>query len=228
MNLMQMESMARKHMIQYRPQQTAMLRAEGLLTEHCHGMARLAHETQRRLMSQNYRQSEAEEVALLGILVAPEPDADMEDWEREELAQKEADYQKMMAPYQDLMEPEADLEEWEKDELAQKEADYLPESKILPDVALDFLSFEESYKKAKPHFQAALAAFQRAGKTLQDLMKWAFENFGAGIKPYIDQFAMEQKLKQDLGKGDRNEPQTDGGHLDKSRFGQGVSDQTRF
>lgn len=58
---------------------------------------------------------------------------------------------------------------------------------------------EEAYKKAKPHFQAALAAFQRAGKTLQDLMKWAFEKFGAGIKPYVVRFAMEQKLTKDLG-----------------------------
>ncbi|MGH8562699.1 MAG: PLxRFG domain-containing protein [Gammaproteobacteria bacterium] len=55
----------------------------------------------------------------------------------------------------------------------------------------------EAYAKAKPHFEAALEAFQAAGKTLKDLFKFLIHNFGAGIKPYAVHFAREKGLGLD-------------------------------
>lgn len=57
---------------------------------------------------------------------------------------------------------------------------------------------KESYEAAKPHFKAALKAFQDAGKTLKDLFKFLIQNFGGGIKPYAVQFALDEKLTADL------------------------------
>ncbi|MGE0383403.1 MAG: PLxRFG domain-containing protein [Gammaproteobacteria bacterium] len=53
---------------------------------------------------------------------------------------------------------------------------------------------EEAYARAKPHFEAALKAFQDAGKTIKDLFRWLFEKWGAGIKPYAIRFAQDQAL----------------------------------
>jgi hypothetical protein len=36
----------------------------------------------------------------------------------------------------------------------------------------------EAYARAKPHFEAALKAFQAAGKTLKDLFKFLVHNLG--------------------------------------------------
>jgi tRNA G10 N-methylase Trm11 len=58
---------------------------------------------------------------------------------------------------------------------------------------------EETYKQAKPHFQAALKAFQEAGKTLKDLFKMLIGQFGDGIKDYAIQFAKDEKLTASLG-----------------------------
>lgn len=60
---------------------------------------------------------------------------------------------------------------------------------------------EESYAKAKPHFEAALKAFQDAGKTLVDLFKFLIQNFGAGIRPYAERFAKDKNLTMKLGQG---------------------------
>lgn len=59
---------------------------------------------------------------------------------------------------------------------------------------------EETYKAAKPHFKAALASFQEAGKTLKDLFKLLIQNFGDGVKDYAIQFAKDEGLTSQLGK----------------------------
>ena len=66
---------------------------------------------------------------------------------------------------------------------------------------------EEAYAKAKPHFEAALAKFIEAGKTLKDLFKFLIQNFGMGIKPYATQFAKEKGLAANLGEA---KPEPDG------------------
>ena len=58
---------------------------------------------------------------------------------------------------------------------------------------------EETYTSAKPHFKAALAAFQEAGKTLKDLFKFLIQQFGDGVKMYAIQFAKEEGLTSQLG-----------------------------
>jgi tetratricopeptide (TPR) repeat protein len=58
---------------------------------------------------------------------------------------------------------------------------------------------KETYAQAKPHFEAALKAFQEAGKTIKDLFRWMIQNFGVGIKPYAVHFAKEINLTADLG-----------------------------
>lgn len=59
---------------------------------------------------------------------------------------------------------------------------------------------EETYAKAKPHFKAALTAFQDAGKTLKDLFKLLIQQFGDGVKPYAVQFAKDEGLGAQLSK----------------------------
>ena len=55
--------------------------------------------------------------------------------------------------------------------------------------------FDEAiYKDTKPHFEAALAGFQAAGKTLKDFFQFLIENFGEDIKVYAVQFAKDKKL----------------------------------
>lgn len=58
---------------------------------------------------------------------------------------------------------------------------------------------EETYKQAKPHFQAALKSFQEAGKTLKDLFKMLISQFGDGIKEYAIRFAKDEGLTSQLG-----------------------------
>ena len=58
---------------------------------------------------------------------------------------------------------------------------------------------EDSYAKAKPHFEASLKAFQAAGKSLKDLFKLLIQQFGLGIKPYAVRFAQDMKLTAELG-----------------------------
>ena len=58
---------------------------------------------------------------------------------------------------------------------------------------------EQSYQDAKPHFKAALAAFQAAGKTLVELFQMLIEKYGAGVRPYAKRFAKEQALTAQLG-----------------------------
>ncbi len=58
---------------------------------------------------------------------------------------------------------------------------------------------EDAYKEAKPHFSAALKAFQDAGKTLKELFKFLIEQFGDGIKEYAIRFAKDEGLTAQLG-----------------------------
>lgn len=47
---------------------------------------------------------------------------------------------------------------------------------------------EETYAKAKPHFQAAFREFVAAGKSLKDFIRWAVTSFGSDIRPYLQQY----------------------------------------
>jgi hypothetical protein len=58
---------------------------------------------------------------------------------------------------------------------------------------------EDAYQQAKPHFQAALEAFQEAGRTLKDLFKMLIAQYGDGVKEYAIRFAKDQKLTANLG-----------------------------
>jgi polyhydroxyalkanoate synthesis regulator phasin/cation transport regulator ChaB len=58
---------------------------------------------------------------------------------------------------------------------------------------------EDTYQKAKPHFKAALASFQAAGKSLKDLFKLLIQQFGDGIKEYAVRFAKDEGLTAQLG-----------------------------
>ncbi len=58
---------------------------------------------------------------------------------------------------------------------------------------------EETYQAAKPHFEAALKAFQASGKSLKDLFKMLIQRFGDGIKEYAIRFAKDQNLTTHLG-----------------------------
>lgn len=58
---------------------------------------------------------------------------------------------------------------------------------------------EETYAKAKPHFKAMLADFEAAGKDLRDFIRAVLDNFGAGVKPYIIQFAQDLRDGKDQG-----------------------------
>ena len=56
------------------------------------------------------------------------------------------------------------------------------------------LSFDEqTYAKAKPHFEKALAHTVAAGKDLRDLVRELVITFGQGIKPYLIRFAQEAR-----------------------------------
>lgn len=52
---------------------------------------------------------------------------------------------------------------------------------------------EQSYAKAKPHFQASYDKFKAAGKTVKEFFKFIFEQFGAEIRPYLMRFMQDLK-----------------------------------
>ena len=55
---------------------------------------------------------------------------------------------------------------------------------------------EDTYKKALPHFKAALEEFKVAGKDIKEFAKWCYDNFSAAIRPYVKQFMMEEKRRK--------------------------------
>lgn len=50
---------------------------------------------------------------------------------------------------------------------------------------------EDTYKQAKPYFQALLRDFQAAGKDIRDLIRELLNMLGTGAKPYILRFAQD-------------------------------------
>ena len=89
MNVQQLEQMARAHWMAWRPEECQEMEAEGILDSNLRAAAVAAKETIDDLIQQGYQMHEAEEVALKTyILKEPEGDG-LEDWEREELAEKE-------------------------------------------------------------------------------------------------------------------------------------------
>jgi hypothetical protein len=85
------------------------------------------------------------------------------------------------------------------------------------------LSFDEqSYAKAKPHFQAMLADFQAAGKSLRDFVRAMMEIFGSATEPYLLRFAADLRSEQDAN-GARRDLERDSGQSD-GESGVGATD----
>lgn len=92
-----LEAKARRHWKEFLPEMTADLKAEGMWEQKLRSSAFAAQSEIKNLMAQGYQEHEAEEVVLPQlILLKPEPGADSPDWEQDELAKKEAEYQAMM------------------------------------------------------------------------------------------------------------------------------------
>jgi hypothetical protein len=89
---------ALKHWTKWRPEMVKELKAEGKLAEAIQGAALQTQRMIAELKSQGLQEHEAEEVALpLFVLLPPEANAKDSPEMQSELAQKEADYQRMMA-----------------------------------------------------------------------------------------------------------------------------------
>lgn len=69
---------------------------------------------------------------------------------------------------------------------------------------------EDTYRQAKPYFQALLRDFQAAGKDIRDLIRELLNMLGTGAKPYILRFA------QDLREG-KNDAPVPGSDLERNR-----------
>lgn len=52
---------------------------------------------------------------------------------------------------------------------------------------------EQTYAKAKPHFEAVWKDFQAAGRDLADFVRAIRDNFGTGVKPYLSRFAKDKR-----------------------------------
>ena len=86
------------HWTKWLPNKVKALKAEGKLGEAIQGAASQAQRAMSDLMSQGYREHEAEEVVLPRyVLLPPEPEAKETPEERAELAKMERQYQKEMA-----------------------------------------------------------------------------------------------------------------------------------
>jgi len=96
MSVQELKALARKHWEEWLPDKVKELRAEGRLNEALQGAALRAQAEIEHLVKIGYQDSEAREVALPKfILLPPEPGQDGLDEEmREELAEKEREYQK--------------------------------------------------------------------------------------------------------------------------------------
>lgn len=95
-SLQSLESKAAHHWMEFLPEMTAELKAEGEWEQRLRSAAIAAKEEIENLQAQGYQLHEAEEVVLPKlILLEPEADPSLQ-WERDELAEKEARYQEMM------------------------------------------------------------------------------------------------------------------------------------
>lgn len=92
-----LESKARRHWKEFLPSMVASLKAEGQYEARLRRVALAAQQEIRELVRSGSLEQEAEEVVLPQlILLKPEPDAGPA-WERDELDEKERQYQAMMA-----------------------------------------------------------------------------------------------------------------------------------
>ncbi|MBR1156280.1 hypothetical protein [Bradyrhizobium sp. JYMT SZCCT0428] len=97
MGRLERRSRALRHWKEFLPEKFKELQATGMLEAETNAAANMATDEIISLMQQGYQEHEAREVALPNyILLKPEPE-DENDEQALELAQMEADYQKMMA-----------------------------------------------------------------------------------------------------------------------------------
>ena len=109
MSVLELKALARQHWEEWLPEKVKELQAEGTLNEELHSVAVLAQAEIEHLMKRGYSDHEAREVALpMFILLPPEMDGLSEE-QREELAEKEREYQKnppvMSSEDEDMEEP---------------------------------------------------------------------------------------------------------------------------
>lgn len=84
------ETMVRKHWAKWLPKRVAALKEAGDWDSTVQTVAKQTAAQVVELMGQGFRQHEAEEVALHErVLLKPEADADLEPWERAEMAKME-------------------------------------------------------------------------------------------------------------------------------------------
>jgi hypothetical protein len=100
MSIQELKALARKHWEEWLPEKVKELKAEGIFGQELHAAAVMAQNEIEHLMKRGYSDYEAREVALpIFILLSPEPGANVDDEEAEELAERERDYQKNVVPY---------------------------------------------------------------------------------------------------------------------------------
>jgi hypothetical protein len=131
MSVEELKSPARDHWETWLPAKVRDLRERGCLEEELHGAACLAQNQIDHLKQHlHYQEHEAREVALSQfILLTPEPGAGQPDWEREELAALEAEYQRNPP-----VPTEKEQEEWELERQRELEGlDELMRSSRKPD-----------------------------------------------------------------------------------------------
>ena len=98
MNQQTLVSKIRKHWAEYLPSKTAARKAAGEWDEAVQGAALAASRVIQDLQNQGYQAHEAEEVALQQYVLLPPESPAEDDWETQELAQMEADYQQNVSP----------------------------------------------------------------------------------------------------------------------------------
>lgn len=95
----ELEQKARRYWSRWLPQKVAELKRAGRLKEALQGAAKSAQAEIESLRQVGYSQHEAEEVALKNhILLPPEPGAGLPQDQEDELAEKEAEYQRNPPP----------------------------------------------------------------------------------------------------------------------------------
>lgn len=97
MSVHELKALARKHWTKWLPEKVAELKAEGRLDEALQGAANLAQQEIEYLMKHGHCSvDEAREVALPQFILLPpeDPDGDLDDEQREELAEEERFYRK--------------------------------------------------------------------------------------------------------------------------------------
>lgn len=94
MSVAELKALANKHWKEWLPNKVKELKREGKLNEALQGSANLAQDQISHLMQQGYPDWAAREVALKQFILLPPEDDGLDDWEREEIAEMEREYQK--------------------------------------------------------------------------------------------------------------------------------------